>query len=291
MSQQHLLSRRLLIGGALLGLCGRPLAADATSSRIVSIGGAVTEILYALGLGDRIVAVDTTSLHPPEAMRTKPNVGYLRQLSAEGILSVRPSLVIAADGAGPPDVLKLVREAGVTLVAVPEDPSEAGVLARIATVAQAVGRGAEGRTLAQDTERRFAELAALRQRIEGPARALIVLSLQNGRVMVGGRNTTADGMLTLAGALNVAAAIDGYKAMTDEAIVAAAPEVIVMMDHGPGGHASADLLQRSSLAQTPAGREQRLVTMNGLYLLGFGPRTPDAARDLLHALHPASKPR
>lgn len=291
MSRSLLPSRRLLIGGALGALALRPAAARAgeAAPRIVSIGGAVTEILYDLGLGDSIVAVDTTSLYPPEALTSKPNVGYMRQLSAEGVLSVRPTLVIAAEGAGPPDALKLVREAGVLLAMVPEDPTEEGVLTRIRTAARAVDRVEQGERLAEETSRRFADLAALRSRIREPAGALFILSVQNGRIMVGGRRTTADGMLTLAGARNVAAAIEGYKLMTDEAIVAASPDIVVMMEHGPGGEPPADLFEGPALSQTPAGRHRRLVSMDGLYLLGFGPRTPDAARELLLALSPDAK--
>lgn len=255
-------------------------------ARIVSLGGAVTEILYDLGAGDRIVAVDTTSVHPPEALTTKPSVGYLRQLSAEGILSVGPTKVLAIEGAGPPDVLRIVREAGVPVAMVPDLPTEAGVSARIDAVAEALGDAAAGRALAEATGRRFAALAGARARIGRPIKALFILSLQNGRAMVGGRNTTADGMLALAGAENAAASIEGYKAMTDEAIVAAQPDVVVMLSQGPGGAPPADLFDGPALSQVPAARGRRLVAMNGLYLLGFGPRTPEAARDLMRAFYP-----
>lgn len=281
-----LVSRRLVLAGGLAGLATVPLrAAEPAPLRIVAIGGAVTEIVYDLGLGDRIVAVDTTSLHPPEALKTKPNVGYIRQLSAEGILSARPTIVIAAEGAGPPDVLKLVREAGAPVVTVPEDSTEDGVAKRIAAVAAAIGREAEGLKLAEDTARRFAALAARRGRVTRPVGVLFILSLQNGRVMVGGRNTTADGMLTLAGARNVARTIEGYKPITEEAIIAAMPEVVVMMDN-PGRHPPADLFDTPGLSRTPAAQGKRLVAMDGLYLLGFGPRTPNAAGDLFAAFYP-----
>ncbi|WP_375459398.1 hemin ABC transporter substrate-binding protein [uncultured Enterovirga sp.] len=255
-------------------------------ARIVSLGGAVTEILYDLGAGDRVVALDTTSIHPPEALRTKPNVGYLRQLSAEGILSARPDLVLAIEGAGPPDILRIVREAGVPVTVVPDQPTESGVAARIETVAGAIGRGEAGRLLADRTAQHFAALAVARGKVARKIRALFILSLQGGRTMVGGRNTTADGMLALAGAENAAAGIDGYKAMTDEAIVAARPDVVVMLSVGPGGSPPAGLFDGPALSQVPAARERRLVAMDGLYLLGFGPRTPEAARDLMRAFHP-----
>ncbi|MGA0598848.1 heme/hemin ABC transporter substrate-binding protein [Enterovirga sp. CN4-39] len=266
-------------------------AAEASPpARIVSLGGAVTEILYRLGAGDRVAAVDTTSIHPPEALGTRPNVGYLRQLSAEGILSVRPDLVLAVDGAGPPDVLQQVREAGVPIEAVPEAPTPAGIVGKIAVIARVVGREKEGAALMEEVERGFAVLAADRARITRPVRALFVLSLQNGRVMVGGRGTTADGMFALAGAENVAAAVKGYKPMSDEAILAAQPEVVVMMETGPGAVPAAEVLGGAALAGTPAGRNGRLVKMNGLYLLGFGPRTPAAARELMTSLMPPMRP-
>jgi iron complex transport system substrate-binding protein len=284
-----LLPRRTLLGAALAFAALPARGAEAAPPRLVSIGGAVTEILYALGLGERIAAVDTTSVSPPEALRTKPNVGYMRQLSAEGILSARPTLVIASEQAGPPDALKLVREAGIPVVSVTEEPSEAGVLARVATVAEAAGRPKEGESLASEAKRGFADLAALRAKVAAPARALFILSLQNGRTMVGGRHSTAAGMLALAGATNVADGLEGYKPMTDEAIVAAAPEVVVMMRHGPGGEPPADLFESPALSRTPAAKAKRLVVMDGLALLGFGPGTPKAARELLLALHPGTR--
>lgn len=280
----------LALAALLLVALAHPAVAQDRAARIVSLGGAVTEILYELGVSERIVAVDTTSVHPPAAMATKPNVGYLRQLSAEGILSVRPTLVLAIEGAGPPDILKLVREAGVPVIGIPDVPTEAGVAGRIREVAQAVGEEEAGRKLTEAVAARFATLSLLRRRIERPVRALFILSYQNGRVMVGGGHTTADGMLALAGAENAAGTIEGYRPMTDEAIVAARPDVVVMMSVGPGGSPPADLFAGPALSQTPAGREKRLVTMNGLYLLGFGPRTPEAARELMLALHPGLKP-
>lgn len=109
------------------------------SSRIVSIGGAVTETIYALGLEGRIVGVDTTSLFPPEALKRAPNVGYMRALSAEGILSLKPSWVIAIDGSGPPAALKLVADAGVPLTMVHDEPSPDGVAAKIETIGKLLG--------------------------------------------------------------------------------------------------------------------------------------------------------
>jgi len=279
-----MLSRRALLLAPPLFLWASRLRAH-SARRIISVGGAVTEILYRLGKAEEIVGVDSTSLFPGEALRTKANVGYVRALGAEGLLSLAPTLVIASEGAGPPDALKLIEQAGVTIIRVPDEPSPAGIVRRVETIAQAVGAAEQGAALVKEIEAGFAQLADARARVSRPARALFVLSLQNGRPLVGGRGTTADAMLSLAGATNVASSLTGWKPLSDEGLIAAAPEAVVMMDHGPGGAAS-DPFALPAFAMTPAANGKRLVVMDSLYLLSFGPRTPAAARDLMTALHP-----
>lgn len=278
-----------LIAG--LGLAG-PDAVIARSAarapeRIVAAGGAITEILYALGLQDRLVGVDSTSQFPAEALKEKANIGYVRALSAEGVLSLQPSLVLAINGAGPPDAVTLIREAGARLAMIPDEPSAAGIVAKIEAVGAAVGALEPAHRLAAQTRARFDELASLRAALPGKKRVLFVLSLQNGRVMVGGRNSSAAAMIALAGGINAAEAIEGYKPMTDEAIIAAAPDAVLMMRNGGSHDTTADeLFALPAFSQTPAAAGRSHLVMDGLYLLGFGPRTPAAARDLMALLHP-----
>ncbi|MCJ2130790.1 hemin ABC transporter substrate-binding protein [Methylobacterium sp. E-045] len=279
--------RAILAGGLGLAAFGGPARAEGPAARIASLGGAVTEILYRLGAAGRIVVVDTTSIYPAQVLREKPNVGYLRALSAEGLLSAGPDLVIAAEGAGPADVLTLVREAGVPVSIVKEPPTPEGVLDKIATVGRLAGLDREAAALAGEVRAQFAGLSAQRARITRPARALVVLSVANGRVMVGGRNSTADGILALAGVENAATGIEGFKPMTDEAIVAAAPDAVVMMQNGAEApNPETTFAPGTALGQVPAAARRALVAMDGLYLLGFGPRTPDAAHDLIRAIYP-----
>ncbi|WP_210496689.1 heme/hemin ABC transporter substrate-binding protein [Microvirga antarctica] len=279
----HLSRRALLLTGAL-SLVVAPLHA-APMRRIVSVGGAVTEILYRLGMESEIVGVDSTSQFPTEALKTKANIGYVRALGAEGILSLSPTLVLAGEGAGPPDTLLLIEQAGIPIIRVNDMPSPEGIADRIRDIANALGAQERGAVLRDEVDRAFADLAHLRTRVPAPLRVLFVLSLQNGRPLVGGSGTTADAMLALAGATNAASTLSGWKPLSDEGIIAAAPEAIVMMTHGPGGPAG-DPFALPSFAATPAAAGRRLVVMDGLYLLGFGPRTPSAARDLMMALYP-----
>lgn len=276
-------SRRTLLFAPALLLAPR-LVHAAPARRIVSIGGAVTEILYRLGHEGEIVGVDSTSQYPAEALRTKPNVGYVRALGAEGVLSLNPTLVLATEGAGPPDTLRLIEQAGVAITRVPEEPSPAGIVMRIEVISRAIEEEKRGAALAEEVEQGFTQLFAARSRMKQPVRALFVLSLQNGRPLVGGKGTTADAMLNLAGAANAADSLTGWKPLSDEGLISAAPEAIVMMENGPGGKAP-DPFAFPAFAATPAAAQRRLVVMDGLYLLGFGPRTPAAAQDLMAALH------
>jgi iron complex transport system substrate-binding protein len=258
-----------------------------TPERIVVAGGVITEVLYELGLQDRIVGVDTTSLFPPEALKEKPSIGYFRQLSAEGVVSLRPSLVIALNGAGPPDALSLLNEAGVKLATIPDGPSEDGVVSRIEAIGAVVGAVEPARRLAQRTRAGFAELTRMRDGLKRKPRVLFVLSLQNGRVLAGGRNSSAAALIALAGGVNAAEAIEGYKPMSDEAILEAAPDAILMMRNSSSQNITTEaLFAMPAFARTPAAGKSAHIVMDGLYLLGFGPRTPAAARDLMAALNP-----
>jgi iron complex transport system substrate-binding protein len=265
-------------------LIGRAFAQ--APERIVASGGVITEVVYALGQQDKLVGVDSTSQFPAQALKDKANIGYVRAVSAEGVLSLKPTSVIAIEGSGPPGAIALVKEAGVRLDYVTDDTSPAGVVSKIEQIGTLVGAAGPARKLAAQTKAGFDQVASLREALPAKRRVLFVLSLQNGRTMVGGRNSTADAIIKLAGGINVADAIEGFKPMGDEAIMAAAPEVIVMMNNGGHQTTPDQLFAMPAFSQTPAAARRNLVTMDGLYLLGFGPRTPAAARDLMAAIYP-----
>nr|WP_235868783.1 ABC transporter substrate-binding protein [Phycocomes zhengii] len=255
--------------------------------RVVSIGGSVTEIVHALGEGGRLVARDSTSVYP-DAVADLPDVGYIRALSPEGVLSVDPDMIIAEDGAGPPETVAILTAAALPFVMVPDDYTRAAVHAKIMAVADALGVPEKGAALAADTDAAL-ERAAAASRTETPRRVLFVLSMQGGRILAAGRDTAADGIIALAGGVNAVTGFTGYKPLTDEAIVAVAPDIILMMDRrGDHAIADADLLTHPAIATTPAAQADKgaILRMDGLLLLGFGPRTPDAVTRLHAALYP-----
>jgi iron complex transport system substrate-binding protein len=253
---------------------------------IVSIGGDVTEIVYALGAGDRVVAVDITSREPKTA-RDLPQVGYMRQLSAEPILSLSPKLVVAIADSGPPQVLDQLESAGTCLALIPDAHSTEGVIKKVEAVAEALDRQAEGAALATQLEAEFAALQASLGAIQDKPRVLFLFSVGEGAPMVGGRKTSAGAIITLAGGQNAIDSFEEFKPASSEGIIAAAPDVVLVTEltlMKLGGVEG--LLQRPDIAQTPAGKAKRIVAMESLLLLGFGPRTPRAIRDLATALHP-----
>ncbi|WP_122073185.1 hemin ABC transporter substrate-binding protein [Pseudophaeobacter sp. EL27] len=260
-------------------------------SRIVSIGGAVTEIVYALGQEDRLVARDTTSNFPAKAAAL-PNVGYARALSPEGVLSVDPDLILASEGSGPPETLAVLKQAGVTYVEVPEIYSAAGVIAKIQTVADALDQSEAGQALITQVSDELSAAQALAQKTAGdsPKRVLFVLSTQAGRITASGTGTGADGIITMAGAVNAISEFEGYKQLTDEAIAAAAPDVILAMDRGGDHGLTKDSIQSlPALMLTPAAQNGELIRMDGALLLQFGPRAASAVKDLSQAIYGAAQ--
>jgi len=256
------------------------------AQRIVSIGGSVTEIAAALGAADRLIARDTTSTWPPD-ITALPDVGYIRALSAEGVLALGPDMIVSEAGAGPREAVEVLRAAGVPFVEMPGDPSPAGVLAKIDAVAKALELEPEGAALHAKVAAGLAEAEARAAALTVPRkRVLFVLALQSGRVMAGGEGSSAEGIIKLAGGDNAAEGFRGYKQMTDEAVIAAAPDVILMMDReGDLAVLNADILAHPALGQTPAAKAGAMLRMDGMKLLGFGPRTPAAAAELFAALY------
>ncbi|MBN9050191.1 MAG: ABC transporter substrate-binding protein [Rhizobiales bacterium] len=264
-------------------------AADAArydTSRIVSVGGAVTEILYALGLQKQIVAVDSTSLFPRDVLKEKTNVGYLRQLSPEGVLGLNPTMIIAAEGAGPKETIEVIEQASIPFVHIPDHFSGDGIVEKIRLIATTTGRNATGDCLASQVQRDLDRLSALRRQIGAPARVLFILSFVNGRAMVAGSDTAADGIIKLAGGVNAMAGFRGYKPVSDEAILAAQPDTVLTMQRPDQALTADDVLRHPAFAQTRAARRKSFLSFDGLYLLGFGPRTASAAHDLALALYP-----
>ncbi|HWU17401.1 MAG TPA: ABC transporter substrate-binding protein [Devosia sp.] len=282
--------KRFLAAGAVVALTAFPATAQelqpfADSSRLVSIGGSLTEIIYALGEEGKLIARDSTATYP-EAALALPDVGYMRQLAPEGVLSVSPSALLVIEGSGPPEALDVLSHAGVDYQTVPEGFSHEGILAKVRAVGQALGVPDKAAALAGEIDTALKAVEERTANIAERKRVMFILSAQGGKIQASGTDTAADGIIALAGAVNAIDDYSGYKALTEEAIIEAAPDVILMMDRGGDHSASdADLIANPAIALTEAGRNHAIIRLDGAYLLGFGPRTAEAVSDLVDALY------
>jgi len=277
----------LLFGSMTAKGAADQVAAETAAKRLVVVGGALTEIVYALGEGHRVVGVDTTSVWPPAATQL-PQVGYQRTLAAEGVLSLRPDLVLASNNAGPPAVLAQIRQAGVPMAIVDTEDSPEGLLDKIAQVAALVGRPADGERLATRLRAELQALARQVAQVSDRPRVAFFLSAGRGVNLAAGRDTAAHAVIELAGGRNALAGYSGYKPVNPEAMIAAAPEVLMTTQRTLDELGGVDgLLALPGAALTPAADAQRIEAMDALFLLGFGPRTPAALRELAARLHPS----
>lgn len=241
-----------------------------TPARIVSVGGAATETVFALGAGGSVVGVDTSSVYPEEAS-SLPQVGYQRMLSAEGIASLKPDMVILASTAGPHAAVDQLEKLGIPLLRLKEGYDIESTLARVQQIGKALDQTSHAGEICRKIEADAAAIAAPRH---PPQRVLFVMSAGGGAPMVAGTGTAADAAIRLSGGANAGADFSGYKQLSSEALVALDPEVVVTTSRTMKAAASGELLPGLSL--TTAGKNNRMIVMDDLYLLGFGPRTGEA---------------
>lgn len=288
------LERRFLLKSVLAAMIALPLgsfpahAEGASAQRVLAIGGAVTEIVYALGQQDRLVGRDSTSNHPPEAAAL-PSVGYIRALSPEGVLSVKPDLILARENNGPPEAVEVLKSTGVRWVDVPDDFTLEGIAENITIIAKELGVPDKGEALKKKVAVDIAKARARLAFIERKHKVMFVLALTDDKVNTAGTNTAASNIIELAGGDNVITEFSGYKQISNEAVIEAAPDIIVMMN-GRGESADHDspnalLEAHPALSQTPAVKNGNIIRMDGLLLLGFGPRTGEAISKLAEAFY------
>ena len=261
-----------------------------STERIIGLNGSTTEILFALGLDANIVGCDASSTYPKDVKKRLPSVGYQYRLNAEGILSLKPTLVIGRENVKPPQVVEQLRSAGVTVLLLTEPRTFEEAKQRLRTIGTAVNRQERAEELISALEKHIETLESKLARREGqPKRKALFLYLRGPQTaFVLGKNSAAGAMIEIVGAANAAEKIEGTKPMTAEAVIAAQPDVYILFESGLKSIGGVEgLLKVPGLAQTPAGRNKRVVAMDGLYLSGFGPRCGRAALDLFKGIYEA----
>jgi iron complex transport system substrate-binding protein len=259
-------------------------------SRIIPLSGDIAEIIWDLGLGGNIVGVDVSAVYP-EALLALPKVGYERVLNAEGILSLEPTVVIGKQAAGPPEVIEQVQNAGVPTVIIASSETIEAPNEKIERVATALGLQNDGQAQALDVKVHNEIQAAidLASQVSDKPSALILLIQEGGVQLVAGGGTVASAMLEAAGATNAgeAAGIMGYQPVTAEALVAAAPDIIVTQALGAEAVGGVDgILALPGVAETPAGQNGRIYIYDDELLLGMTPRTGQQLMTMIADFHP-----
>ena len=264
-----------------------------SAARIVTLSGDFSEIVWELGLGENLVGVDLSSVYPREKMRVKPKVGVEFRLFAEAILALDPTVVIGDEDAGPTEVIDQIRGAGVPVVIFPRRFGLDAPATKIREVADVLGVGEAGATLASRVQAEVDDAVALAALSSFRPAAAVVYIATEDQILLLGDNTVLQGMLEAVGARDVGpeAGADGFVPLTAEALAAGAPDVIITAERGfeaVGGMEG--FLGLPGVAQTPAGQSGNILVYEDLYLLGLGPRAGQAMREVVLDLHPGLSP-
>ncbi|MGC5342770.1 heme/hemin ABC transporter substrate-binding protein [Streptomyces sp. DT171] len=264
-----------------------------SADRVVPLTGSLSEIVFTLGLGDRVVARDITATF--EQAAKLPVVTRAHDVSAESVLSLRPTVVLADTTTGPAEAIDQIRDAGIPLVVVEPAKELADVGRRIDTVAQVLGVKAAGTTLKTRTQ---ARVDAVRKTVPAPKDgrkprvAFLYLRGSASVYLLGGRESGASSLLEAAGAVDAGKASGlrkDFTAITSEALAKAAPDAILVMSKGLDSVGGVDgLVKIPGVAETPAGLDRRIVSIDDGVLLNYGPRTDRVLTELVEQLYPKS---
>jgi iron complex transport system substrate-binding protein len=237
-------------------------------------------------MGSSIVAVDTTSVFPDEATRL-PQVGYLRRLSGEGILSLSPTLFLGTDDAQPESVLGQLASAGVPVELVTNAPGLEAAYERVRQVGRAVSKEREAQALVAGMRAELNELGRILAGVRTKPSVLFIYARGQGSAQVAGRGTSAQMMIELSGGKNAIDQFEGFRPLTAEAALMADPDFLLMPDKGLDSLDGVEgLLRQPGISHTRAGRERRVIAVDDSRLLGFGPRVASGVRELARRLHP-----
>ena len=245
------------------------------SSRIVVAGGSITEIIYFLNSEEKIVALDVTSNYPEKA-KELPSIGYVRNLSAEGILSMNPSIVFGEDDMGPPGVIKQLRDINIDLRIIPEEKTIDGILDKIYCIASIIDKVPNAESKINNTL--IPDILSIEKRLSTstliPKRVMFIFSIKGNKIIVAGSGTSGDGFIKMTGSENIFSTIEGWKSVSQEAIIKENPDYVIMSKRDL--HNSKTI---KSISENPifknirAFEEQNIIFDDAMAMLGFGPRT------------------
>lgn len=284
------LSTRVAVLCVGLFVSHQAAAAD-LPQRWVSAGGSLSEWVSALGGESKLVGVDTTSQHP-QTLKALRSIGYQRSLSAEGILSLRPDILIGTEEMGPPPVLAQVKAAKVQVELFSAQPDLPTLEKNVSHLGQLLGAEKQAaqllKTYQQQLDAQKTRVTDAQSRQKAPG-VLLLLGHAGGKPLIAGKDTAADWLLQQAGGRNLATHT-GYKPFSVESLASLDPEVLVFSDRALTGEAAKTALFKENpiLNSSRAAKAGRVLELDPTLLVGgLGPRLPAALKTLSDGFYPA----
>ena len=261
------------------------------SSRVVVAGGSITEIIYFLNSEEKIVAIDVTSNYPEKA-KELPSIGYVRNLSAEGILSMNPSIVFGEDDMGPPGVIKQLRDINIDLRIIPEEKTIDGILDKIYCIASIIDKlpNAESKinsTLIPDIlniEKRLSTSTLI------PKRVMFIFSIKGNKIIVAGSGTSGNGFIKMTGSENIFGTIEGWKSVSQEAVIKENPDYIIMSQRDLHNSETIKSISENPIFKNiKASKEGNFIFDDAMAMLGYGPRTIKSVLNAINTMYPRNE--
>lgn len=250
------------------------------ASRIIALGGSVTEIIYALGQQARLVGIDQSSVYPPDTL-SLPSIGYYRNVPAEGVLRLKPDLVIASEQAGPSQVIAQLASLGVRIERVSDQPEVESLYTRVVQIAKLLGVPEQGQVMRDELELQLA--TSYRFSSHQPSAMMIVM--RTGKLLGAGRNTAAAKIIELSALENVLSDYTGYRPISAEVVSGRMPSALIVTSSTVKSFGGMDAVrQHVALNQTPAAINGHMIELDDLLAQGLGPRLPLAIQKIRQGL-------
>lgn len=258
------------------------------NSRIVAVGTAITETIYALGAGEKLIGVDNSSHEYVLESKNLPTVGARTALNAEGILSLKPTLIILGADSAPPQIFDQLRGAGISVLTLTPNYTIETVKSKVQTIAKALGAESKAAEINASIDKDMNEIEKMLSNVKNKPKVMFVGRGPNmPNATMSGTGTTIDEMIKLAGGVNPFSDFNGFREMTDEAVVAAQPDIILITQKSFERSGGVDgVIKFPGVALTPAGKNKRIIAVSDMYFQGFGPGVGRAARELAMKFHP-----
>ena len=250
-------------------------------SKIVVAGGSITEIVYFLGMEDKLVGVDITSNFPKEAKKLK-SIGYLRNLSIEGILSLSPGLVLAEEDIGPPIIVNQLRKTSIDLRIIKEKNNLNGIHNKIVCISKILNTSLEDNKDYVELQKKLYRVRNLKKiNSKKIKKILLILMMRGSSPVVAGKNTSGQGFIDMIGHENSMKNLNGWKPVSSEEIIKKNPDYIIITKRAFKSFSSLDqFLSIPGISSTLAAKKKNIIVKDGMSMLGFGPRTINVALDI-----------